>query len=290
MVGYADHAGRESYVGPCQSPLSAVCRECDGRALWACGNHRASKCVPCADRYHRRVSRLAAHRTPDSGGSRYGYFLTLTAPGEKDHGRWSPGGARRERETCECHTGVELPRWNPAAGETWHRFAVALRRRSAGVQFFRAAEVQKRGALHHHVLLWSDVALDVHDLQALALAAGYGCVIDLQPLQAHHARYVAKYVTKSIDQREDVPWMGERVNKSTGELLEVEVAATFRAWSSSKGWGLTMRDIRDACRSSVAASLTLRRVVSEGEGPTGVEGSSAPLLLAVGGGPAPPDQ
>src|SRR5690242_4977172 len=89
VIGYAGAGMARDFRGPCQSPLSVVCRECDRRDLWACGNHRASKCVPCAAIYRRRVTRLASFRD-ESQGLRYGYFLTLTAPGENGHKKWAP--------------------------------------------------------------------------------------------------------------------------------------------------------------------------------------------------------
>ncbi len=82
----------------------------------------------------------------------------------------------------------------------------------------------KRGAIHHHVLVWTPDPIDVLEVQRLALAAGYGCVLDLAPIvpgSRRHAYYVSKYVTKSIDKRDSVPWAVDVVDERTGEIRKV---------------------------------------------------------------------
>jgi hypothetical protein len=85
----------------------------------------------------------------------------------------------------------------------------------------------------------------------LAIAAGYGHSIDLQPLERGSrkaALYVSKYVTKSADARDDVPWWGSFVDESTGEVLEGLTDPTFRTWSQSRKWGTSMAAIRQVER------------------------------------------
>lgn len=134
-------------------------------------------------------------------------------------------------------------------------------RRVGALEYFRAVEVQKRGALHLHVIVWSADPLVVGQVQELALAAGFGCVLDVQPVAAHHAHYVAKYSTKSVDQRDVVPWrrIVQVLDVDTGELLDlVNADPTFRTWSASQGWGLTVRDVLHARRSALLATQFAR--------------------------------
>jgi hypothetical protein len=185
-----------------------------------------------------------------------------------------PGGGA----ACACHLENApdgLATWNASASAAWNRLRTALAR-STDLDFFRAVEVQRRGALHLHVIVWSRDPLDVGVVQALALAAGFGCVIDLQPLRPEHARYVAKYATKGSDGRDSVPWarVVQVLDEDTGELLDlVNPDPTFRTWSASRGWGLTMRAIREALRAKVV-------------GP-GVAGSTDAPPVAAGPHPAP---
>lgn len=194
-------------------------------------------------------------------------MLTLTAPGTTEgHGRWVPEGlpdeVRRrlfaDRAECSCHRslGAGLGDWNASAGACWNRLRTALARLYPGIQFLRSAEVQKRGAIHYHVILATREPLELLAVQGKALEAGFGCTLDYAPITdaRRAAYYVSKYVTKSVDSRDDVPWVAPVVDEQTGEIRRVRTAATFRAWSSSREWGLTMREIRDA----LAASARLR--------------------------------
>jgi hypothetical protein len=98
--------------------------------------------------------------------------------------------------------------------------------------------------------------LQVHDL---AVRAGFGCVLDLRPVRSGRdvrsvCSYVSKYVTKSSDQRQDVPWsrIVQVLDEETGELSDlVNPDPTYRTWSASRGYGLTMRAIREALRAHV---------------------------------------
>ena len=102
--------------------------------------------------------------------------------------------------------------------------------------------------LHRHVVLFVEDVLTFGEVQRLALAAGYGCVVDLEPVRSVEkaARYISKYVTKASTDRAAVPWEG--VDRRTGEL--VPIRARYRLWSSSRRWGVTMREIRavQACQ------------------------------------------
>ena len=232
----------------CDRPLHVVCRDCDFVTRWACSGHRESRCRPCATRYRRRVRRVVA-----SGLGRqargWEYFLTLTAPGRRQHRqKWSREHAG---EMCPCTPagGVDLARWNASHSARWNHLRTVMKRRHPGLEFFRGVEVQERGALHDHALIWSPTPIPMSELRAIALAAGFGHSVDLAPVvpgSKREAYYVSKYITKATDQRADVPWWGQRVDYSTGEVSEGIVDGRYRTWSMSKGWGDTMATVRAA--------------------------------------------
>jgi hypothetical protein len=124
-----------------------------------------------------------------------------------------------------------------------------------------AVEVQDRGSLHRHVVMFTDEALSHEEVQGLALAAGYGCVLDLQPLTNSRqvGRYLAKYVTKSSVDRAHVSW--QTLDPETGVLKRIP--ATYRLWSSSRTWGVTMRQIRDVARAQARARARYLAELSE---------------------------
>ena len=244
----------------CERPLSVVMSR-DGEPFvavepWLCQNHRRSKCGPCAARYARRVKALAIEGMYVKGGF-YGWF-TLTAPGDGIHCKkrdCARSDCAHEKCLCTWAEGVDLGHWNPGAGKLWNRFMTALTEACGErIKYFRAVEVQERGAIHYHVLFRSDVVISEKTLRELAIANGFGHSIDLQELApgsknaASAAHYVAKYVTKSCDDRDNLPWLKDMVDPETYEVTEQNVSATFRTWSQSKNWGLTMAALRDVAR------------------------------------------
>jgi len=245
VVGYL-HGGRVAGLD-CDSPLRAVCSDCDVSDTWACQSHRESRCAPCAERYRRRLARIA------EAGSRVHAdalaMLTLTAPGERLHRL--PSGA-----PCPCTPagGVDLAAWNASASKRWNHYLTLLRRLCPGVQYLRAVEVQKRGALHLHVIVRvprGSVLPTLRELRQLAIRCGFGHELDrawIEPGSKRHAYYVSKYVTKAGDSREDVPWAVpvDVPSLTTGEMKRVvtSVPGRYRTWSSSRSWGLTMSDAR----------------------------------------------
>jgi len=169
-----------------------------------------------------------------------------------------------------------LGSWNASAGKRWNVLRGALGRLYPGAEFFRAVEPQKRGALHFHVIVWTPTPLVLAEVQRLAIGAGFGCVIDYEPAavgDTRQAAYVSKYVTKATDQRGEVPW--DVVDLETGEVEAVK-DARYRTWSSSRGWGMTMKaieaGIREAAQKRAAAlreSLTAATVFAVNAG-TGI--------------------
>jgi hypothetical protein len=159
-----------------------------------------------------------------------------------------------------------LGSWNSSAGKRWNGLRGALVRLYPGMEFFRAVEPQERGALHLHVIVWTPMPLVLNDVQALALAAGFGCVIHYREAPAGDtgaAHYVSKYVTKATDQRQDVPW--DVLDQETGEVVAVK-DARYRTWSSSRGWGMSMRIVEAGIRDAARARAAVRESLSAATG------------------------
>jgi hypothetical protein len=166
---------------------------------------------------------------------------------------------------------VDLARWNESVTKRVNRLLSAVKRgeaspkvrgRRASVEFeyFQAREVQRRGALHVHVVLIpvadKPLQLDGKLLRELAMSHGFGHSVDLRRIgtskhggsKAHSpgrvGGYLAKYVTKAADLRAAMPW----ANPAYGRRQ-----APFRTWTRSLGWGVTMRDVREAARAAAQA-------------------------------------
>lgn len=174
----------------------------------------------------------------------------------------------------------QIAEWNASAAGRWNHLRTLLRREFPSLEFFRAAEVQKRSALHHHVLALSLEPIDAAVVQELALRAGYGCVLDVEHFAdlTKAARYLSKYVTKDAE-RNDCPWVVDKVDASTGELTRC-TRATFRPWSASRRWGLTMTQLRALHAAARQASIVARQSVTEVAGVT--------PAAAITGGSDPP--
>ena len=238
---------------------------------WNCRSSRASFCRPCSARYGRRVETLAAFGLVgrDRG---FHYLLTLTPPGDEQHCKkkdCSRLDCVHEKCVCTPLGGIDLADWNPTCSKKWNRFLILFERRFGfRPDYFRAVECQDgkrtvdgcgRMGLHLHVLLRSECKISVQNMRNLALRTGFGHEVDLKeiaPGSRAAARYVAKYVTKSCDDRDDVPWRkielvdlvdddGEIVfDPETGEIPQVPSEsnrATFRTWSQSRSWGVRMK-------------------------------------------------
>lgn len=265
-VGYASgQAGRsalrrrglrvEDLENPgCELPVLMLCKQCEGARLGSCRTSKSSQCLPCAGRHKRRLSVLVESGISRRLGTGFTYLLTLTAPGSSRHYR---GG-----RVCPCTPvgGVDLGEWNAASGMYWNRLRTWIKDTyGPEVQYFRGVEIQARGAIHFHIPLWSPVPLDHFEVQAAAIRAGFGHEVDLERVDASSkrvARYVAKYVTKTADVRDSVPWAADVVDLDTGEISRGLVPAKYRGYSKSSRWGVTMREVKAAARewALVAAS------------------------------------
>lgn len=180
-------------------------------------------------------------------------FLTLTAPSEQEH--HLPSG-----DACPCSSNcAPVGEWNAKAGQRWSWLVTYLRRHvDPSMQYFRSVEVQARGALHFHCLvrlstnglrrllaMWRP--RDPHcPLRTLVVSRGFGHAIDLQVLDGSPAKiaalltYVAKYVSKAVDDRHDVPWTPDP------DAPEHHCRASYRTWTASRGYGKTMAELRRA--------------------------------------------
>jgi hypothetical protein len=269
-------SGRETRLD-CEQPLRAVCHAgCGHVEHWRCDSYG---CALCGE-----VKRRRLHRLVDNGAGIHlangllGYFVTLTAPGTSDHLRWYQGKRPRHRVACTCHDhGGSKGTWNAGESKCWNRLRTALTR-DRQVIFAGAVETQARGMLHRHVLLFTDRELVHEEVQALALAAGYGCVLDVEPVKSVQkaARYIAKYVTKSSGERAAVPW--ERLDEETGEL--VGKRATYRLWSSSRRWGITMREIRATASAQARARARYLAELTELLGDSATVSGCMPTAVA----------
>jgi len=230
---------------------------------------------------------------PGRQGSGSMGMLTVTAPGTTaGHLRVIPQPLYRRgqsRPVCGCETHLNdrgVPGWNSTTAARWNHLRTLLRREYPQLEFVKGTEVQKRGALHVHAILWSPDAVDLAVVHRLVLAAGFGCSVDWAPCEPGSRRaayYVAKYVTKDAEPG-DVPWDEEQLDTRTGELVQV-TRAHFRPWTASRSWGVTMRQIRAAAGRSAAAAAAARRTSTNG--PPEDDGESH-RWLPGGDGPPPP--
>lgn len=188
------------------------------------------------------------------------YLLTLTAPGDSQH-KYAGG-----RLTCRCTAagGVNLGEWNASHSRRWNHFRTRMKAEYAGLQFFRGVEVQGRGALHDHAMVWSPVPLDKKWLREVAMDAGFGHSVDLalcEPGSKKASYYVSKYVTKATDARESVPWAQDYVDRATGEVFRADGPGRYRTWSMSREWGSTMAQVRAQAAAYAAVKRADREAV-----------------------------
>lgn len=248
----------------CDTPMRWQCHCCRATTARACRAYRESVCRPCAGRYRRAV-RAVAHSGMVAQRSSRGflYLLTLTAPGERAHSL--PGG-----QMCRCTPvgGVHLADWNASHSQRWNQLRTNLRRDHEGLEFMRGVEVQTRGALHDHAMIWSPTALVLSEVRGRAMDAGFGHSVDLascEPGSRKAAYYVAKYVTKACDARGRVPWSADVVDLATGIASRMTVPGRYRTWSCSRGWGLRMADVRATALAYARGKALERRDAQDAE-------------------------
>ncbi len=254
-----------------------------GREVVArCNAHRAKQCPPCASRYRYRVKRLVhdgidtfARRGLSSG------MLTFTAPGDPGHRSVNWFGPYGEPDCRCCRALADPGLWNASAGRRWNHLRTLIRRRYPGLDFHRAAEFQVRGLIHLHVTVAYAETLDLQWIRDRAIDAGFGCSTDWQP--EVKPGYVAKYVTKSLDVMDTVPWSS--VDESTGEVAPARTPR-MRTWSCSRSWPVTMKMIAETNRASALRRAEFLR--SGGDRTADGEGVAKQPGPAVGREPPPP--
>lgn len=233
----------------CERPSRMICRRCGERFVTRCKRTARSQCGPCATSYQHRVRRVFASGYNDNPALRV-IMLTITAPSEAAH--CLPSGT-----LCPCTPigGVHLAEWNACSGTQFNRLIQQLRRQFGPLEYARAAEIQKRGALHFHILLRGPgvamlaAAFSKRDpfceLRQIIEHHGFGHEVDVAEVNAHSAGYCAKYVSKSCDDRAALPWLDRR----SGEVINGH--SKYRTWTASRHWGQTMKQIREAQRTWV---------------------------------------
>lgn len=283
--------------GPCHQPIVLWDALELRPVLVPCRQAGELRCPTCAAARRREVRRIAHEGFLNQRqAGRVLSLVTVTAPGETSgHRRWSVTGPRGHRPVCGCETAMPhgVGFWNGEAGGRWNRLRTDLAREYPGFQFFRGAEPQDgkrrvtgpgRQAIHYHLLTSTDEPIDPAVLQRFALAAGFGCNVQVDrikpgPGSSKAIGYVSKYVTKCADSRSEIPW--EKVDPETGEV--VSSRATFRAWSQSKKFGVRMKEHRAA----VAAQR--RRHAERLRALPVPQAADDPVVLVLDVDPAPPD-
>jgi len=243
----------------CDQPMRFVCRRpsCEYVAHSRCRCADERKCGDCSERQRKLLVRLIMEGSSQRVGGHW-YMATFTAPGDPVHKHVIPG-RRGFHGWCDCGKhGMTPGEWNAQESKCWNRLRTALTREFGALQYVGTVEVQGKRRdkmLHRHVLVWSPVVVPMLRVHALAQQAGYGCSIQWEvPRSAQGAAsYVAKYITKSSGQREEVPWEVTTVDMSTGELLSDSRRATYRTWSRSQRWGVTMGGLREVMSRQAAA-------------------------------------
>jgi hypothetical protein len=237
----------------CEAPVLIGCMFCPHQRPRRCDKGDESVCVPCARRYRGRVRRIAL-----AGSGQRSFMVTLTAPGEDQH-------TDHHGDVCPCTPagGVDLAEWNVTASANLNRFVLYLRRALGPVEYFKAAEVQQRGALHYHLIVRTEGNLRAVDVRPLAMRWGFGHSVKVDPVRDEKAAgYVAKYCSKSAGMRGTVPW--RNVDRATGE---VKTRATYRCWTASRSWGKTMAQVREEQRVWAITAAALRAACGAGGDP-----------------------
>jgi hypothetical protein len=183
----------------------------------------------------------------------------VTAIGDRVHCKrpnCSSTDCDHEKCLCTSEDSPDLADWNAAHSKRWNHLRTLLRREFPDMEFMRGIEAQDgkrrddgrgRGALHDHFIARTRGVMDERTIRRLAILAGFGhsvLVAECAPGSKREAYYVAKYVTKTGDERDFVPWRADVVNVETGEVTRCLVKARYRTWSCSRSWGLTMAQVR----------------------------------------------
>jgi hypothetical protein len=273
----------------CERPYWLGCL-CGYRIASRCGASARSRCGPCSESYRRRVRRVFQSGWTDRPTDRV-LLLTVTAPGDREH-------FLRDGSPCPCtpEGGMSVAESNSDASKRFNRLMQQIRRRyGKASQYAKAAEIQDgkrrrdhvgRGALHFHILLRverPDLMLRDYrasdpecPLRVMVERYGFGHSMDLQVVEVTTASYCAKYVSKSADDRSDMPWL----DRQTGVVVSGN--GRYRTWTASRSWGLTMKAVR-------AAQAAWWQAGQASGGETPAAGRQAGAGVAAEGGPLDPN-
>lgn len=260
-------------AGNCEQPGYLFCVRCLAEGVMACGTSRRSRCVPCAGKYRTRVAQVFEQGIvlgQELGAGKV-VGLTVTAPGNRQHSM--PSG-----DVCPCTPvgGIDVGEWNATFTARMNRVLEGIRRGEASplvdgkrqtipLSYAQAREPQDgkrrpdgigRYALHLHGALYrtdgQELELDIRLLRKLVMSHGFGHELKLKPLSpSAGARYFAKYVADASDIRDSVPYGRDGLGRRR--------KATYRCWTTSRNWQVTMKVIRqqqrDHWESMIAAAV-----------------------------------
>lgn len=175
---------KEGRVERCPHPFVVLDRETGEYLHVPC---RRRRCVWCGPNIWAKLRRADFYSGLAGVGMERLRVMFVTAPGgELD---------------CEA--------WNEGASGRWHHLFTLMRQHfaSAELEFWKVGELQRRGAIHYHVVVRSRVPIYISHglLQRLAMMAGFGQVCGVegvrpyaQPVRVILA-YLGKYLTKACE-------------------------------------------------------------------------------------------
>lgn len=287
LVEFVPGAG-VAVKGKCERPNLMFCVRCGCSADVRCQSSRRSDCGYCASIYRRSVRQVCEdgiNKVADGAA----LCLTVTGQGDRLHCRRHKHCevTGPECDPCPCTPvgGCDVGEQNATFTARLNRVLEAIRRGEASpkvkgrrapvpLEYFAGREPQLktgRGALHAHIpLVRSDgkvLQLDKRLLRDLLMRHGFGHSMYLDRLSTSKhpgskrgyrrtrslSFYVSKYVSDAADNRAAVPWRAPGPDPDKGKR--------WRTWTSSRGWGSSMKAVREA-RRAAAMEAALGRPVA----------------------------
>ena len=173
------------------------------------------------------------------------FLITFTPPGanvmpwDESQCTHAPDGFHSGRRGCRVDAAAAAA-WNRTCTKRFSHAMTDIRRRfDPRAQYSKANEVQRRGLMHLHVIVrtTTDLLRVCREIAAIAQAYEFGPECDVKLCDQGASWYLAKYAAKTADERQWVPWPDRDGVVTLG-------APRMRAWSTSRGWGLTMKELR----------------------------------------------
>jgi hypothetical protein len=265
-AGYEEWWAKVVDSGFCAAPvrLEAKIAHQATEVFARCKNRRASVCPSCSQLYSGDTWRLVhAGIVGDDGRSlATGHpmvFVTLTAPSFGPvHSSGPLIGEPLDPDRYD-YVGHVLFTWHAPA--LWHRFAVGLRRLvvrhcrhrqsdiGARVAYVKVVELQRRAIPHFHAVVRLDEAegLDAEDLGSLVRQAG--------SLAAFHVRTRRRALTLRFGEQLDVRALDEPSGRKVARYLAKYVT------KSVGDFGLTARRVHDGVIDELPVSNHIRRIL-----------------------------